>query len=270
MICKVDDLRMVRSVSYAMRDMARIEPYIEEAELLDVMPVISPPLYHLLDETNPPLPGGYIYIAVENGSKIVAVSEDQLVAVNTEPSPTGETVIRDKHGNRIGTSDNKYVVDGSRLPVGRILIKDRDGMYLMTNDGSYITDGSSVPPPPPPPPEPDLWYEDILYPFYYDGNKKYHNGLKRAIAYFAYARAIVQANVSLTALGTVSRLSEFSTPVSSSSLKLAENEARKIAAVILTDVIKYIDWEYCQSRDDRFVRDPQMKVKTVGFYSIGD
>jgi len=50
MIIKPDDIRRIRPVANNIDDLNRIEPYIKDAETLDVLPVIGASLYKQLDE----------------------------------------------------------------------------------------------------------------------------------------------------------------------------------------------------------------------------
>lgn len=50
MIIKADDIRKIRPVADNIDDIKRIEPYIKDAEILDVLPVIGASLYKQLDE----------------------------------------------------------------------------------------------------------------------------------------------------------------------------------------------------------------------------
>lgn len=52
MIITTDNIRQVRPIAENIDDVARIEPYIREAELLNVLPVIGAPVYQFLDETD--------------------------------------------------------------------------------------------------------------------------------------------------------------------------------------------------------------------------
>lgn len=63
MIIKPEDIRKVRAIAKNIEDLQRIEPYIEETEKLDVIPVIGAELYKKIDddssEFNELLNGGY-------------------------------------------------------------------------------------------------------------------------------------------------------------------------------------------------------------------
>lgn len=52
MITTIDSIRRVRPVAQNIDDAARIEPYIREAELLNIAPQIGVDLYRWLDETD--------------------------------------------------------------------------------------------------------------------------------------------------------------------------------------------------------------------------
>lgn len=52
MIITTDNIRQVRPIAENIDDVARIEPYIREAELLNVLPVIGAEVYQFLDETD--------------------------------------------------------------------------------------------------------------------------------------------------------------------------------------------------------------------------
>lgn len=52
MIITTDNIRQVRPIAQNIDDVARIEPYIREAEALNVMPVIGADVYRFLDTTD--------------------------------------------------------------------------------------------------------------------------------------------------------------------------------------------------------------------------
>ena len=54
MICRTENIKIVRPIAANISEYNRIVPYIEEAERLDVMPYIGVSLYKQLDEIKPP------------------------------------------------------------------------------------------------------------------------------------------------------------------------------------------------------------------------
>ncbi|MCL1936820.1 MAG: hypothetical protein FWF52_00285 [Candidatus Azobacteroides sp.] len=73
-IIKPDDIRKVRAIAENITDSKRIEPYIHEAEILDVMPAIGVSLYKQIVDNNFYdflTTNGNVQIVTNNGVKIL-------------------------------------------------------------------------------------------------------------------------------------------------------------------------------------------------------
>ena len=86
----------------------------------------------------------------------------------------------------------------------------------------------------------------ILNPHRYEANKqkKFHNGLKKAWAYYAYSRFVFKANVRSNAFGFVKKNSQDSEPISLEEKKNLFNHYQNLGNSIMNDVLFFINHNY--------------------------
>lgn len=211
MICDVQDIKNIRSISDNIRDMSKILPFIYEAEHLDVMPVISPAVYKMLDEN------------MIDGV-LISVNDGQIIA-----EPTGNFLSME--------NDNRQRVEYTK-PVKYTYkyLTTSSGKIAVTSTGHKIILDKQIEI------EPEIDLTDIYYEYYYNNACGHHEGLITVIAYFAYARLLESANVNVTAFGAVTKISEYSQPVFTPALKIEANNARNIAKTMFHDVVEYL-WQ---------------------------
>lgn len=79
MIITTDNIREFRPIAQNIDDVARIEPYIREAELLNVLPVIGSAVYRFFDETD--FTDGDSWIFATTDGKNIEVTREMYEAV---------------------------------------------------------------------------------------------------------------------------------------------------------------------------------------------
>ncbi len=77
---------------------------------------------------------------------------------------------------------------------------------------------------------------------YYDGPKgrAYCHGLRKATAYFAYARLLRNNQVNLTAFGVVQKTGSYSQPSDQQQISTAATDASKMAELYLHSCVEYL------------------------------
>lgn len=160
MITTVDAIRHVRPVAQNIDGASRIEPYIREAETLQILPSIGVEVYRWLDETDFSGDGPWTFIA-SDGRKAV-LSKEQ--------------------------------------------------------------------------------HEALLYGGYYrsEGGNGFSLGLAAAVSYYAYARAVLDNQVNVTAFGVVKKRSDFSEPVDAVTLTQVSRQALKLGDEALRGVVGHL------------------------------
>lgn len=80
---------------------------------------------------------------------------------------------------------------------------------------------------------------------YYDGpdGRAYCHGIRRAVAYFAYARLLRNNQVNVTAFGVTQKTGAYSQPTDGQQIASAATEATKMAEVYLHSCVDYIHRE---------------------------
>lgn len=84
--------------------------------------------------------------------------------------------------------------------------------------------------------------EILLDGGYYDGPKgrAYCHGLRRAVAYFAYARLLRNNQVNVTAFGVVQKTGSYSQPMDAQQIDAAATDATKMAELYLHTCVVYL------------------------------
>lgn len=88
--------------------------------------------------------------------------------------------------------------------------------------------------------------ETLLNGGYYnkaDGARAYCHGIRRAVAYFAYARVLRNNQVNVTAFGVVNKTGSYSQQAESAQVESAATDAIKMAEVYLHSCIEYLHRE---------------------------
>lgn len=119
----------------------------------------------------------------------------------------------------------------------------------------------------------DSKYQDLLNGTTYSDNSspanEYHfSGLKPAIAYYTYARYILNGQVSATNFSVVRKTNEFSDPVDEKTLVRLSTQARNAADALMDDCISFLDIKYATYTKWRVDECSQAKSSVNGFYGI--
>lgn len=93
---------------------------------------------------------------------------------------------------------------------------------------------------------------------YYDcaNGREYCDGIKKAVAYFAYERILLNNQINVTAFGVTQKSSSLSNPTTDSSIEKAAEQAHKMGAMYLESCKKYVhrgECVPCGGRHKRFV-----------------
>lgn len=135
----------------------------------------------------------------------------------------------------------KEVEDAYILPaIGASLYKhlDTTAAASLTDDDKIVLDGG-----------------------YYDDDASYCHGIRRAVAYFAFARVLKANNINVTAFGVVSKNGNMSNDADGDSVENAVAEARKMGELYLQSVVAFINRNECQRPHDR---GGKMKFQIIG------
>lgn len=95
----------------------------------------------------------------------------------------------------------------------------------------------------------DQKYQDLLNGITYTDNaspaNEYHfAGLKSAIAYYAYARYILNGQITATGFSVVRKTNEFSEPVEEKTLVRLSTQARMAGDALMNDAINFLNIKY--------------------------
>lgn len=117
--------------------------------------------------------------------------------------------------------------------LGNIVV-DAERANLQTEEGADIYALS----------EGDLSTEEhkFLFGGYYTddcGKGRYFSGLKMALAYFAYARLVRNAQINVTPYGVVRKLGEESEPTSQTTIASVSADAYNIGKALLAEALRY-------------------------------
>lgn len=80
--------------------------------------------------------------------------------------------------------------------------------------------------------------------YVYNSATYYFQGLRNCIAYYAFARFTNRTSFNYTAVGIVTKDSDFSTPISDKVMQRLETEARLTADAIKCEVINFLNRNY--------------------------
>lgn len=177
MITTVDCIRRVRPIAQNIDGINRLEPYIQEAEKLNILPQVGAHVYRWLDET--------------------------------DFSGDGPWTFTTASGRRVDLSREQY--------------------------------------------------EAILFGGYYqtDCEGGHSMGLVAAASYYAYSRAVLDNQVSVTSFGVVKKRSEYSEPVDSATLIQVSREAKKLGDEVAREVVAHlrsVGMIECDAQPKRVVR----------------
>lgn len=106
--------------------------------------------------------------------------------------------------------------------------------------------------------------EMLLNGGYYDGDNQHCVGLTTAIAYLAYARFIINSNISVTAIGAMLRSGEHSTPTSTSSIAMASKDAERVGLEYLRQCSDYLNWKNKGAAVTEVKRKRRTIIKVIG------
>lgn len=185
MLIGVSDIQDIRSVANNI-DPHKVEIYIEEAEMLDLIPAIGMDLYNRLESGE-----GFIVVGIDDAGV------PQLLA--------------DEEGNPIVETNERTTAE-----------------ELMLNGGKFY--GRCC------------------------GRLQRLDGLRKALAYFAYARLVRNHQVAVTPFGVVSKMGDDSNPADDRTVASIANDARNIALAIVDRCMRYwavVEKTYClcQNKD---------------------
>lgn len=200
MLIGVKDIQDIRSVANNI-DPKKVEIYIAEAEMLDLIPIIGMELYNRL----------------ESGEGVIVVGIDEFGVPQ---------LLADEEGNPIVEMENRTTAE-----------------ELMLNGGKFF--GRCC------------------------GKLQRIDGLKKALAYFAYARLVRNHQVAVTPFGVVSKMGDDSSPTDARTVAATANDARNIGLAIVERCMRYwamVEKIYCFS----VARNPFKSNGKRRFIAIGE
>lgn len=166
MIITVEDIIKVRAIARNI-DEERVNVFIREAEMLDLIPEIGAQIYERFNQLGTiVVDADRAELQTEEGAEIYALSEADLT-----------------------TEEYKFLF------------------------GGYYTDDC--------------------------GGEKKIAGIKEALAYFAYARLVRNAQVNVTPYGVVRKLGEESEPTSQTTIASVSADAYNIGKALLAEALRY-------------------------------
>ena len=166
MIITVEDIRKVRAIARNI-DEERVNVFIREAEMLDLIPEIGAQIYERFNQLGTiVVDAERAELQTEEGAEIYALSEADLT-----------------------TEEYKFLF------------------------GGYYTDDC--------------------------GGEKKIAGIKEALAYFAYARLVRNAQVNVTPYSVVRKLGEESEPTSQTTIASVSADAYNIGKALLAETLRY-------------------------------
>jgi len=194
MIISIEDIRAIRQIAANINE-DRVNIYINEAELLDLQPVIGADLYEKLRNI------GTIVLDEEQTKLLDENGEHEIILQYEEDLPINE--------------------------------------YKLLN-GGYYTDNCGV--------------------------RHRFEGIKKALAYFAYARFVRNHSTHVTPFGVVQKLGDDSNPADARNIAAISADARKIGEDYLAHAMKF--WHCVESARAHAAAAERPRKKK--FIAIGD
>lgn len=112
-----------------------------------------------------------------------------------------------------------------------IYIEEAEGLYVRPAIGAEVYKGVID--------TPEL-HETLLEGGFYDDNKKYFEGLKKATSYLAYGRMLLNHDFNVTAFGTVFKNGELSEQTEEKTLIRISNDAINTGVRYLNECVDYL------------------------------